>query len=287
VNSALNTLVSSTSACASMPYRAAVGADELDERELPPECAWPFSPGVIVDAEALVELLFALLELVLADRVAEDEVLDVVAKNVTSVLQRFMRVRAATRRTRGTFRFEVGIADLEREIARVRAEEIQLLERRVAGRARQAERDDHIVVVRHGLHEQAERPRKLGEVAIGQNARRLEPRAIDATAELKREVRPGHLFVDEERRPALIDGRRQRFGSDGVELAIEEPAAEGAREPARRTMRQHQLGFFGVVVEHRARPLRLRTRCGRSGGRRTSRGTTTGTRPGCGRRRAA
>ena len=48
--------------------------------------------------------------------------------------------------TERVFRLQIGIADFEREVARVRAEVIQLFERRIARRARDVEGDDEVVV---------------------------------------------------------------------------------------------------------------------------------------------
>ena len=58
------------------PERA-VGTDEFDEREL---AVVTGPPRLVHDVEAIVELLFTLFELLFADRVAEDEILDVVAE---------------------------------------------------------------------------------------------------------------------------------------------------------------------------------------------------------------
>ena len=127
-----------------------IGAVVLGKRELA-LVAVPFFAVltlVVFDAEARVELVLARLELLVGERAAEDEVADGVAEDRQLAAH---PARAAAQRqveAEGPLRLEVGVADLEGQVAGVRSEEVELLERRVAGRARQAGGDDEVVVGR-------------------------------------------------------------------------------------------------------------------------------------------
>src|SRR6185503_17830946 len=96
--------------------------------------------------------------------------------------------------------------------------------------------------------EQPQRAR-TGREAARRLAVRFVARVLDAAAELHRDVRPRQLLVDERRRPALIDGRRQRFFAARVEGAIQIPRAEAALETADRFVRPERLELVRVVGE--------------------------------------
>ena len=68
----------------------AVAADELDKREFAVVVLFAFR---FLGAEALCELLFPIVELLFAERIAEHVVLDVVAKHVNSPSNRSDRAR--------------------------------------------------------------------------------------------------------------------------------------------------------------------------------------------------
>ena len=105
-----------------------------------------FSLLAVGHAEALVELRRAGLELVLRERPAEDEVADVVAE-VGDLAGRAAERHAQRHvEAEGAFRLQVRVADLEREVAGVLAEEEQLFERGVPRRPRQADGDRHDLV---------------------------------------------------------------------------------------------------------------------------------------------
>ncbi len=135
----------------------------------------------------------------------------------------------------------------------VLAEEVQLLERRVARGVRQAERHRQAIIRGGGPDEQPDRSR-----AIREGARRIartlwrEPRVIEAPAKLHRHVRPRHLLIEEHRKPAFVDRWRQRFGTRRHKAPVEPPGPEAALHPADGAVRPHQLDIGGVVRERRA-----------------------------------
>ena len=102
---------------------------------------------------------------------------------------------------------ELGIANLEREVAGVDAEEVQLFQRRVARGPRDVERKGQLVVGRRRPKQDADRSRAVGEVAIRQPALWRIARPVDAAPELHGHVRPGQLLVQEERKGVFIDRR--------------------------------------------------------------------------------
>ena len=112
-----------------------------------------------------------------------------------------------------------GIADLEREVAGVHAEEEHLFERRRASGARHARGNRQPIVGRRRTQQQAGRQRSVREIALRLSGRRV-VRLIDAAAELQRHVRPRDLFVAQtprtrsDRRPATALRRRRRRTRD-------------------------------------------------------------------------
>jgi hypothetical protein len=130
--------------------------------------------------------------------------------------------------------FEVGISDLEREVPRVRAEEIQLFERRVTRGAGQAHRKCELIVRSGRTQQEADRARAIGEVPGGKVPFGVERHVVQAGAELERGVRPRYLFIEEQRRGTFLHGRRQRLFADGAEIAAQHPRADRARKPAAR-----------------------------------------------------
>ena len=102
------------------------------------------------------------------------------------------------------------------------------------------------LVGRCGPEQQAERADPFVKSRAGSPA--ADSGAVDAAAELERHMRPRHLLVEERREAALIDGRRERLGADGVERAVQHPAADAALQAADRAVRPHQLELGGVVV---------------------------------------
>ena len=212
---------------------------------------------LVVHVEAVVELVLALLELFFADRVAEDEVVDVVAE------ERHLGLEAVTARAQcqvepqGLFGAQVGVADLEGVVADVRAKEVELFERRRPRRARHAGRNHEVVVGRGRPNQQAGGRRPLGEVARRQAALGCVARAVHTAAELQRGVRPGHFFVEERRRAGLIDRGRQRLLALGLERAVQEPAADAAHQGAHLLVREQQLALDGVVAEDGAHLVTL------------------------------
>ena len=135
----------------------------------------------------------------------------------------------------------------------MRTKEVQLFERGIACRSRQAHRDHNVVVGGSRTQQEADRSRRLREVAIWQGvAVGVEVRPIDPAAELQRDMRPGQLLVKKQGTAALVDRWREGFLANGVERTIQKRAADGARETTERPVREHQFGLLGVVVEMRA-----------------------------------
>ena len=120
----------------------AVGAHILDDREL----LFLFRHLFLTDTAAgkpLREFLQALLEFFLRHRPPEDVVADVVAE-VGDLARRAGRSPSQRQiEAERVLGIEVGVPNLEREIARVRAEVEELLERRVARGARDADGNRH------------------------------------------------------------------------------------------------------------------------------------------------
>ena len=143
-------------------------------------------------------------------------------------------------------RIQLIVADFEREVARVRAVEVQLLERRMARRARQAERHGHGV---SRAQEQAEGARDVVEVPRQKAALGLVRRVVVAAAELHDHMTPAQLLVDEGGRASLIDRRRQRLRAVGLERSRQSPAADRALQAAERAMVGQQLELRCVVAE--------------------------------------
>ena len=112
-----------------------------------------------------------------------------------------------------TLGLQIRIADLERQVAGVRSEEVELLQGRIPRRPGHAGGDDEVVVGGARANQRADRPGELGEVAGRQRPLRLERRQVHAPAKLQREMRPGQLLVEEGGDAPLIHGRRQRLGS--------------------------------------------------------------------------
>ena len=81
-------------------------------------------------------------------------------KNVTSPRTRPVRPRSDTSKPSARSELEVGVANLEREVAGMRTKEVELLERGIARRSRQAERDDEVVVGRRRAQQQARPSRR-------------------------------------------------------------------------------------------------------------------------------
>ena len=148
-------LPSSMSACASTPCSRLSRATNSMNGNSP--------TGIGIVREAFVEFL-------VADRVAEDVVVDAVAEVGQLAAERADAATAARRRSRARSRNRGRVADLEREVAGMRAEEVQLLERRIPRRAREADRERQLVVGRRRPEEKADRCRAVGEVAVGQAA---------------------------------------------------------------------------------------------------------------------
>ena len=164
-----------------------------------------------------------------------------------------------------------GVADLEREVARVRPEEVQLLEGRRPHRARDAHRDRGRR--RSGRSRTPTEPETLSNVARPQPALRREARVVEPRAELQRDVRPRQFLVRERRDVALVDRRRQRLLAGRRERARHAPPADGARQPAERAggwpaTRTRDVSFSKCVPDL----ARRRSRRGGSAGARTCRG---------------
>src|SRR5262245_12416137 len=96
---------------------------------------------------------------------------------------------------------------------------VELLERRVAGRLRDAQRDDEVVVGRLWPQQEANRSREFGEIAVAQPSFRLVGGAIDTPAKLQRGVRRPDFLVQERGKALLIDRRRQRLFAQRLEGA--------------------------------------------------------------------
>ena len=91
------------------------------------------------------------------------------AKSVSSPRTRGDRARSDRSKPRARSAVEIGVADFEGEVAGVRPEEIQLLERGIACRPRQAECNHEVVVRRGRAHQKAGGTRQLREVAVRQD----------------------------------------------------------------------------------------------------------------------
>ena len=211
-----------------MPWQHAVGGDELDDHV---KCLLGVDSR---GTEALLELCSAR-----RSRIAEDEVVDVVRKYVTSPETRRVRQRSDSVEAERVLGLEVGVADLEREVAGVRAEEVQLLERRVARGAREAAARWSACRRRPpGGTASPTDPEASVKSRVGQSAFRLVARVVDPAAELERDVRPGQLFVEErrdaasDRRAATAPRRRRRRTA---RFSSQPPTA--ARQPAGRPVR--------------------------------------------------
>ena len=92
---------------------------------------------------------------------------------------------------------ELVVADLERQVAGVRPEVIQLLERRIARGARQVQGNDDVVVRGLRLQQQSDGRGPFIEGALAPVLFRIEVRVIEAAAELQRGMGRFELFVDE------------------------------------------------------------------------------------------
>ena len=147
---------------------------------------------------------------------------------------------------------QVRVADLECEVAGMRTVEVQLFERWIAGRPREADRDARPVVESRRLNQHAHRPRERREVPRGQVvAFRRVARMVEAAAELQRRMMEGDFLVHERRRPLLVDGRRERLVAGGREAPVERPCADAAAETAVGPMVAQELEFVRVVPECR------------------------------------
>ena len=213
----------------------AVRRDELDHRKV---------LGILA-REARLERLGP-------DRIPEDVAVDAVTE--VRDLTRESPLAPAHRgvEPEAHFRGERRVPDLEREVAGVRTEEVQLLERRIARRARRADRKRQLVVRGRRPHEQADRRRSVGETPVRQTALGGERRVIQPAAELQRRMRPRHFLVDEHGRGALVDRWRQGFRAGGAERAIEERRADGAGQPSDRAVLRLRIDVGRVVGERGA-----------------------------------
>jgi hypothetical protein len=137
------------------PLQQAVGGHELDERELAVPVLFPF-----LMTEACVEFF-------LADRVSEDVVVDPVEE--IRELTRDPAMPPSQRRVepQRAFRAEGGIPDLEREVPRVRAKEIQLLERGIPGCVGQVEGEREPIVRAGRTDEESHGAGSIREVTLG------------------------------------------------------------------------------------------------------------------------
>ena len=131
-------------------------------------------------------------------------------------------------------------------------EEVQLLHGRCAGRPRKAGRQDQIVACSRRAQQHAGRPRPFGEVTGGQSPLRFVGGAVDASAELQRRVGIAHFLVHKRRGIPLTHGGREGLGPDHVEIALHEPAADGADQVGRLAVRQQQFAFHRTVLVGRA-----------------------------------
>ena len=118
--------------------------------------------------------------------VAEDVVGDVVAEEADLAFEPEPPDGAVHLEPECVLGVEVLVADLECQVTGVRTVVIQLLERGIAGRARDVERDDEVIVGGLRLEPQPHRSGEFVEVAGAQTAFGFVTRVIQTAAELHR-----------------------------------------------------------------------------------------------------
>jgi hypothetical protein len=221
----------------------AVSSDVLDDWEL-----LRFRDIELAAREPIGELVEPMLEVLETDRPPKHEVRNVIAEIRNFTGRTGMSPPHGYIEPEGMFGREVGVADLERKVARMRPEVEQLLEGGDAGRARQTHRKGESLVRCCRREEQSDRPRSGREAPLALTIGRV-PRMIDAPPKLERDVRPRDLLKHKRRSAPLIDIRGQGLCAAGAERTVQEPSSELSFDASKWLMTGHQLDFFGVVRE--------------------------------------